>query len=202
MSNEPAPAEQPFVLPSGDIPMWMIGKPDVLGALAFASAAHRFQRRKYTLQPYIYHPMSVATRLYLFYKDEVGINCPVPMLQAALLHDTVEDTGVTFGEIEKTFGFDVAALVYWLTDLPMPGTNRETRKRLNAERLAHAPSAALIVKHFDLEDNTESIELYDPKFAKTYIPEKERVRKFTEVAVRDAWLVSTRDYQAKAGPLA
>lgn len=193
MSKEPAPSTEPFDLPLDHFPMWMINKPKLRETLKFAAHAHRFQVRKYTGEPYIFHPMSVATRLHMHFYNE-GLVCPESMLQAALLHDTVEDTETTFGDIEKAFGFDVTSLVYWLTDLPMPGTNRETRKRLNAERLAFAPDAAKIIKHFDLEDNTSSIEKYDEKFAKTYLPEKARIRAFTDESMEFCETWATRGY--------
>ena len=56
------------------------------------------------------------------------------LLQAAILHDTVEDTDTTFEEIEGIFGDDVMKLVEEVTDdksLP-----KQERKRLQIE---HAP---------------------------------------------------------------
>ena len=59
-------------------------------AFAFAKAAHEAvgQMRKYTGEPYIVHPVEVADIVQTVAHTEV-------MLAAALLHDTVEDTGVT-----------------------------------------------------------------------------------------------------------
>lgn len=179
-------ATEEYDLPAGSYPLWIIGKPDLIRTLQFAAHAHRLQRRKYTFEPYIFHPISVATRLQSFYKSEFGVSAPTVLLQAALLHDTVEDTDASFGDIAVNFGMDVATLVFWLTDLPMPNSSRKVRKQLNAERLRNAPDAALIVKHFDLQDNTESIEKYDPAFAATYLPEKARIREYTEVALTHA----------------
>jgi len=200
MSN-PAPATEPFELPVCDIPRWVSDYPLVLlDTLAFAAKAHRFQRRKYTNEPYIYHPISVAERLVGYYRDQCGKQAPVEMIQAALLHDTVEDTDATFQEISDRFGFRVTGLVYWLTDLPMPGSNRETRKRLAADKLQFAPLEAQIIKHFDLIDNTESIEKYDEKFAKTYLREKDRMFQYSWLAMSRSQEVFIKRFQYEPAP--
>ena len=54
-------------------------------AVAFATAAHAGQLRKYSGRPYIEHPVAVARMTSRFVHDE-------DMLLAAVLHDTVEDT--------------------------------------------------------------------------------------------------------------
>ncbi len=78
-------------------------------ALAFASDAHKEQKRR-SGEPYIEHP--VATALYL-----ANINLDSTTLAAALLHDVIEDTGISKGELEKEFGADVARLVDGVTKL-------------------------------------------------------------------------------------
>lgn len=81
-------------------------------AHAFATDAHGDidQRRKYTGEPYIVHPIAVA---------ELVRSVPhtPEMIAAALLHDVVEDTPVTIEGIETEFGARVAELVGWLTDV-------------------------------------------------------------------------------------
>jgi guanosine-3',5'-bis(diphosphate) 3'-pyrophosphohydrolase len=78
---------------------------------AYDSAAylHRDQKRR-SGDPYITHPLAVATIL-----AELGMT--VPTLCAALLHDTVEDTGYTLDELREDFGDEVAALVDGVTKL-------------------------------------------------------------------------------------
>ena len=82
-------------------------------ALNFAALAHSKvvnkdgtvgQRRKGTSIPYIVHPVEVCMIL-----RENG--CSAEVQAAGLLHDTVEDTGVTLDEIEKQFGSKVRDLV-------------------------------------------------------------------------------------------
>lgn len=95
------------------------------------------------------------------------------MLAAALLHDTVEDTGVTIELIESEFGSEVANLVSWLTDVSKPENgNRAVRKQIDLEHTALAPAAAQTIKLADLISNTSSIVKHDLNFAETYLKEK------------------------------
>ncbi|HSV64978.1 MAG TPA: bifunctional (p)ppGpp synthetase/guanosine-3',5'-bis(diphosphate) 3'-pyrophosphohydrolase [Mycobacteriales bacterium] len=78
-------------------------------AYDMAEERHRGQLRK-SGDPYITHPLSVATIL-----AELGMDTTT--LVAGLLHDTVEDTGLTLPEIEAEFGAEVAHLVDGVTKL-------------------------------------------------------------------------------------
>lgn len=78
-------------------------------AQAFAAKAHAGQKRK-SGDDYIIHPESVA-----HYLAEWGMDAPT--IAAGLLHDVVEDTGVTLDQIEKEFGDNVAKLVDGVTKL-------------------------------------------------------------------------------------
>ena len=61
------------------------------------------------------------------------------MLAAALLHDTVEDTGTPLKDIEAEFGPDVASLVEQLTDVSKPEDgDRKTRKEIDRQHIAKA----------------------------------------------------------------
>ena len=74
-------------------------------AMNFAAKAHENQLRKAEKQPYIVHPFDVMERVRAVTDD--------PDTQiAAVLHDTVEDTPVTFEELETEFGSNVAFLVW------------------------------------------------------------------------------------------
>ena len=137
-------------------------------ALIFATAAHAAvgQRRKYTNEPYIIHPMEVRQIVATVSQDPA-------MLAAALLHDVVEDTAVELTLIRNLFGQEVADLVSWLTDISRPTDgNRAARKALDRAHIAQAPAAAQTIKCADLISNTRSIVQHDPKFARTYLPEK------------------------------
>ncbi len=78
-------------------------------ALNLAKKAHSSQQRK-SGEPYIIHPILVATITALVSKDEA-------MIMAALLHDVVEDTDYVIEEIEAIFGEDVAHIVEGLTKI-------------------------------------------------------------------------------------
>jgi len=76
-------------------------------AIDFASNAHSRQKRK-SGEPYIVHPLAVAG---ILAKWDMDIDTVI----AGVLHDTVEDTGVTLEQIESLFGRDVAFLVDGVT---------------------------------------------------------------------------------------
>ena len=78
-------------------------------AYALAEEVHSAQLR-YSGQPYIIHPIAVANILVDFGMDAQSI-------EAALLHDTVEDTDVTLEQLKREFGDEVAALVDGVTKL-------------------------------------------------------------------------------------
>ena len=78
-------------------------------AYEVAEEAHRGQMRR-SGDPYIQHPLAVATILADLGLDDVT-------LAAALLHDAVEDTGVSLDDIVRDFGPEVAAIVDGVTKL-------------------------------------------------------------------------------------
>jgi GTP diphosphokinase / guanosine-3',5'-bis(diphosphate) 3'-diphosphatase len=78
-------------------------------AYEIAAQQHAGQVRK-SGDPFITHPLAVTTIL-----AELGMNSET--LAAALLHDTVEDTGYTLDELRREFGDDVTALVDGVTKL-------------------------------------------------------------------------------------
>lgn len=73
-------------------------------AVAFAREAHKGAVRKGTDIPYIVHPMETAVIVASMTKDP-------EMIAAALLHDVVEDAGVTEEQLKEAFGQRVTALV-------------------------------------------------------------------------------------------
>ena len=78
-------------------------------AYAVAEQMHEGQLRR-SGDPYITHPLAVATIL-----AELGM--PAPVLIAALLHDTVEDTPYTLEQLRDDFGEEVVRLVDGVTKL-------------------------------------------------------------------------------------
>jgi GTP pyrophosphokinase len=79
-------------------------------AYQYAATAHEGQKRK-SGEPYIVHPLAAAQIL-------AELNMDAATIQAALLHDVVEDVkGITLKDIERKFGKEVAGLVDGVTKL-------------------------------------------------------------------------------------
>lgn len=137
-------------------------------ALVFATKAHHGQVRKYTGEAYINPPIEVA-KIVASVTDDCECIC------AALLHDVIEDCGVTKNDlIEYGFGFAIAEMVCQLSDVSKPSDgNRAERKRIDREHAANAWGKTKTVKLADLISNTKSICSYDPDFARVYMAEKE-----------------------------
>ena len=127
----------------------------LLKTVNFAAEKHINQRRKNaTKSPYINHPIGVANLL-----ADVGVR-DLGVLQAALLHDTVEDTATTFAELELVFGKDVADLVREVTDdksLP-----KDQRKREQVRHASQTTSRARLVKLADKLHNLSDILVVPP----------------------------------------
>ena len=138
-------------------------------AIKFATEAHGDQKRKYTGEPYITHPIAVMEIVRTVPHTE-------EMLVAAVLHDTVEDTPVTLADIKAEFGTKVMKLVEGLTDVSRPEDgNRKTRKAMDRAHTAKQSAEVQTIKLADLIHNTESIGRFDPKFYKVYREEKIRI---------------------------
>jgi guanosine-3',5'-bis(diphosphate) 3'-pyrophosphohydrolase len=128
----------------------------LLETLHFAAAKHRDQRRKdAAASPYINHPIRVAHLL-----ASVGGVTDLVTLQAALLHDTVEDTATTPEELEQHFGREVQQVVAEVTDdksLP-----KGDRKRLQIEHAPHLSRRAQQLKIADKIANVQDVTASPP----------------------------------------
>jgi guanosine-3',5'-bis(diphosphate) 3'-pyrophosphohydrolase len=123
----------------------------LLHALHFAADKHRDHRRKgEEASPYVNHLIEVVESL----AREGGVTDLVT-LQAAILHDTLEDTQTTAEELESRFGAAVRRVVEEVTDdkqLP-----KAERKRLQIIHAPHLSRAAKLVKLADKISNVRSI---------------------------------------------
>lgn len=123
----------------------------LLSTIHFASQKHRTQRRKNVdADPYINHPISVANLL----SSKVGV-IDIAVLQAALLHDTLEDTDTTFEELRDNFGIEVAIIVKEVTD--DQSLSKIERK---LEQISHSKTIsdkAKLVKLADKYDNLSGL---------------------------------------------
>ncbi len=115
-------------------------------AVAFAARAHRNQVRKDGKTPYMSHVVRVALTVALVY------GCTEePVILAALLHDTIEDTTTDYEDIEGIFGAEVADMVAALTK--NMALREEEREREYDARLAKADWRVRLVKLGDVYDN-------------------------------------------------
>jgi len=123
----------------------------ILDAALFAAEKHAKQRRKGAAgEPYINHLIEVAQLI-----SSVLTEPDPNLIIAALLHDTIEDVGVTKDDIVKRFGSDVADLVAEVTDdksLP-----KAERKRLQIENAPKKSVRAQMIKLADKISNLRSM---------------------------------------------
>jgi guanosine-3',5'-bis(diphosphate) 3'-pyrophosphohydrolase len=119
----------------------------LLRTLHFAADKHRDQRRKgEEASPYVNHLIEVVELL-----AREGNVTDLIILQAAILHDTLEDTQTTAEELEAMFGAEVRQVVEEVTDdkrLP-----KAERKRLQVEHASRLSARAKIVKLADKISN-------------------------------------------------
>lgn len=116
----------------------------------FAEQKHAGQFRKDGKTPYIAHPRAVASIL----RDEAGIADPDTLI-AAVLHDTIEDTGVKRDEIAARFGPIVADTVAELTnDESLP---KAQQKQAQIDKAPHYSDRAALIKMADKAANLRDI---------------------------------------------
>lgn len=161
----------------------------IMTAAALAKAAHEGQTRRYNGTPYVLHPARVAARTMLLEGSTEH------MAAAAFLHDVLEDTTVTPGEISIRLGPEVTELVQWLTN-PSKGMGapRAERKRLDREHLARAPWAAKVIKMLDRLDNLGEMKGAPADFKRLYSKESLLLAE----AVGDAYPALKKELTAKA----
>lgn len=131
-------------------------------AYVFAEHAHKNHKR-YSGEPYFTHPAAVAKQLAEFGMDAATI-------AAALLHDSIEDVGVTPEEIEREFGPEVLFLVEGVTKLGKHKYQGGERHAESLRRLLVATASdvrVLIVKLADRHHNMTTLE---------HVPEEKRRR--------------------------
>jgi len=123
----------------------------ILKAAHFAADKHRDQRRKgLEASPYINHPIAVAEVL-----TTVGGVTDLATIQAALLHDTIEDTNTTADELQSAFGEEVMNLVLEVSDDKT--LEKAERKRLQVEHANSISAKAKMIKMSDKIANVTDI---------------------------------------------
>jgi (p)ppGpp synthase/HD superfamily hydrolase len=116
-------------------------------ALDFARLAHNGQKRDEGA-PYITHPVRVANIL----MDELAaMRCDV--ICTALLHDVIEDCGITLKELKNNFNDNIAQMVKLLTKDP----SVENHKRAYFDGIVAAAADVKLIKISDRLDNLRSL---------------------------------------------
>ncbi|MCI4433459.1 MAG: bifunctional (p)ppGpp synthetase/guanosine-3',5'-bis(diphosphate) 3'-pyrophosphohydrolase [Nitrosopumilus sp.] len=121
----------------------------ILGAKKFAQEKHKNQKRKDGVTPYSDHLEGVVNRL-----KNLGVT-DKDVLCAAWLHDIIEDTDVTFDQINERFGREVAVIVLSLSkDQNIPKKDREMQY---INQLKDASFQTKIIKLCDISANLKDL---------------------------------------------
>ena len=152
---------------------------EVWSAANYAATAHEKQIRKLSGNHFIEHPFEVLELVRTVTDD-------IPTLQAAILHDTVEDTTVTFDDLRAEFGAETEFTVWGVT-------KDDTIKDKSEQKLAYlhrlryeAPAASVIValadKIHNLRDLIENYALLgDEMWSHFSSPPEEQIEWFRAV---------------------
>ena len=123
----------------------------ILSAYDMAYKGHLTQKRK-SGEPYITHPLSVA-----IYLSDLSMD--IETVTAALLHDLIEDTDITYENIKDSFGADVANIVDGVTKLDRIKYNTKEEAKADAIRkMVVAMSKDIRVLILKLADRLHNIE--------------------------------------------
>lgn len=140
---------------------------EIRSAYELAKVNHQGQKRN-SGEDYIIHPLHVAMIL-------ADMNMDSATIIAGLLHDTIEDTSVTYEDIEKKFGKEIAELVDGVTKLKKLNYKSKAEKQAENIRkmvLAMAKDIrVIIVKLADRLHNMRTLE---------YMTEAKKIEKATE----------------------
>ncbi|GBL42451.1 hypothetical protein LBMAG54_03640 [Nitrosopumilaceae archaeon] len=121
----------------------------ILGAKKFAQEKHKNQKRKDGVTPYSDHLEGVVNRL-----KNLGVT-DKDVLCAAWLHDIIEDTDVTFDQINERFGREVAVIVLSLSkDQNILKKDREIQY---INQLKDASFQTKIIKLCDISANLKDL---------------------------------------------
>ena len=152
----------------------------VARAVEFAVRYHGDQTRP-TGAPYAEHLLEALEVLV----RGAGVTDP-EILQAAVLHDVVEDTPATIDDVRRAFGDRVAELVGWVTKPESgEGADRKAVKEAYLTRLQDAPDDAILVKLADRVSNVQTLRnLRLPKQRQYYA---ETLRYIIPLAAQRQW---------------
>ncbi len=125
--------------------------------LAFEWAEkHHSGQKRLDGSPYILHPYRVALELGKWKMDDTG-------LIAGLLHDLVEDTDVTVGNIESEFGGEISSIVAALTKIKeLPSLSKDTENLRQLILAMGKDVRVIIIRLADKLDNMRTVEFLEP----------------------------------------
>lgn len=121
-------------------------------AIKFAGEAHGDQKIPGTDLPYVVHLSNVCMEV-IAAISITGTDKPDLAVQCALLHDTIEDAGISFEEVSDFFGRDVADGVLALTK--NDEFHKEIRMADSIERIRKQPLEVWMVKLADRITNLQ-----------------------------------------------
>jgi len=133
-------------------------------AILFATEKHKSQTRKGNNVPYILHPIRIMNIIMTVKGNSKNL---LLQLIVVLLHDVVEDCGVSIYEIRERFGLQIAALVEELTtDKALCTKMGKTAYLL--DKMTHMTSYALRFKLADRLDNVSDMSNMSAAFKVKY----------------------------------
>jgi (p)ppGpp synthase/HD superfamily hydrolase len=148
----------------------------ILKAIRFAEQKHQGQKRKFSGEDYISHPIIVSYYI-PYFKNSKNIN---NLICAGILHDTVEDTQTSYNEILEQFGMSIASLVFELTsskeEIDKIGKTEYLKKKM-----VGCSSYALVIKLIDrlanISDNPTEKMLQDTRDIISFVKENRKLTK-------------------------
>src|SRR5690554_2689186 len=123
----------------------------VAKAYNYAEMAHSNAQTRFSGERYFVHPYHVAIIL-------ADLHVDVQTIAAGLLHDVVEDTGITYDDIKREFGVEIANMVDGVTKLSkVKYRNKEERQAESLRKMIVAMSKDIRVVIIKLADRLHNI---------------------------------------------
>jgi (p)ppGpp synthase/HD superfamily hydrolase len=138
-------------------------------ALQFAAARHTGQRRSGDQAPFILHPLEVAHLLR-------GRDYPDEVVAAGVLHDVIEDAGVSREELAQRFGPRVAELVGAVSEPSPEGSYGERKARLR-EAVSNAQPDAVAIYAADKVAKLRELRIVIAT-TQEYVPDREQLEHY------------------------
>nr|WP_300092939.1 bifunctional (p)ppGpp synthetase/guanosine-3',5'-bis(diphosphate) 3'-pyrophosphohydrolase [Sedimentibacter sp.] len=151
----------------------------VAKAYNYAEMAHSNAQTRFSGERYFIHPYNVALIL-------ADLHVDVQTIAAGLLHDVVEDTGITYDDIKREFGEEIANMVDGVTKLSkVKYRNKEERQAESLRKMIIAMSKDIRVVIIKLADRLHNIRTlqYMPK-EKQYQKAMETIEIYAPIANR------------------